>query len=74
MTGLPDGLKPTSFEDAHAIQDAVSHQLGQLIAGFKAMAPANGDATRGIIYGGTIYASPPPYPFETLLIASKIDG
>src|SRR5580658_8422748 len=50
LTGLPDSLKPTTIEDAHAIQDEVSHQLGKLIAGFKAMKPANGDATRGIIY------------------------
>ena len=62
LTGLPDGLKPTSIEDAHAIQDAVSHQLGQLIGGFKAMAPVNGDPTRGVIYGGTIYASPCKLP------------
>jgi 2-keto-4-pentenoate hydratase len=58
LDGLPDGLKPTSIDEALAIQDAVSSQLGKLIAGFKAMAPANGDPTRGIIYGGTIHASP----------------
>jgi 2-keto-4-pentenoate hydratase len=58
LDGLPDGLKPSSIEEAHAIQDAVSHQLGQRIAGFKAMAPVNGDPTRGIIYGGTILGSP----------------
>jgi 2-keto-4-pentenoate hydratase len=57
LDGLPDGLKPSSIEEAHAIQDEVSHQLGHLIAGFKAMAPAEGDPTRGIIYGGTIHAS-----------------
>jgi 2-keto-4-pentenoate hydratase len=62
LDGLPADLKPSSFEEAHAIQDAVSQQLGQLIAGFKAMAPANGDPTRGIIYGGTIHASPCKLP------------
>jgi 2-keto-4-pentenoate hydratase len=62
LDGLPDGLKPSSIEAAHAIQDAVSHQLGKLIGGFKAMAPANGDPTRGIIYGGTIHASPCKLP------------
>jgi 2-keto-4-pentenoate hydratase len=62
LDGLPDGLKPSTFEEAHAIQDAVSHQLGQLIAGFKAMAPANGEPTRGMIYGGTIHASPCKLP------------
>ena len=66
LNGLPDELKPSTIEDAHAIQDAVSHQLGQLIAGFKAMAPANGDPTRGIIYGGTIHASPCKLPASTV--------
>jgi 2-keto-4-pentenoate hydratase len=66
LTGLPDGLKPTTFEDAHAIQDEVSHQLGKLIAGFKAMKPADSGATRGIIYGGTIHASPCNLPASTV--------
>ena len=58
LDGLPRHLKPTTVADGHAIQDAVSRQLGQLIAGFKAMAPAEGEPNRGIIYGGTIHASP----------------
>lgn len=58
LDGLPEGLRPSSIADAHAIQDAVSHQLGKLIGGFKAMAPADGEPTRGIIYGGTIHPSP----------------
>jgi 2-keto-4-pentenoate hydratase len=58
LSGLPEGLKPSSIEEAHAIQDEVSHRLGKLIGGFKAMALANGDPTRGIIYGGTIHTSP----------------
>jgi 2-keto-4-pentenoate hydratase len=66
LTGLPEDLKPSSIAEAHAIQDAVSHQLGKLIAGFKAMAPAEGDPTRGIIYGGTIHASPCHLPASTV--------
>lgn len=62
LEGLPDGLKPASVEEAHAIQDAVSHQLGKLIGGFKAMAPVSGEPTRGIIYGGSIHASPCKIP------------
>ncbi len=62
LDGLPADLKPVTFEDAHAIQDEVSRQLGQLIAGFKAMAPAGGEPTRGIIYGGTILPSPCDLP------------
>jgi 2-keto-4-pentenoate hydratase len=66
LTGLPDSLKPTTIEDAHAIQDEVSHQLGKLIAGFKAMKPIDSDATRGVIYGGTIHASPCKLPASTV--------
>jgi 2-keto-4-pentenoate hydratase len=66
LNGLPDGLKPSSFEDAHAIQDEVSRQLGKLIGGFKAMAPADGEPTRGIIYGGTIHTSPSKLPASTV--------
>jgi 2-keto-4-pentenoate hydratase len=62
LDGLPEGLKPKSIAEAHAIQDEVSHQLGQLIGGFKAMAPAEGEPTRGIIYGGTIHGSPCQLP------------
>jgi len=62
LDGLPNGLKPKSIAEAHAIQDEVSHQLGKLIAGFKAMTPPESDPTRGVIYGGTIHASPARIP------------
>jgi 2-keto-4-pentenoate hydratase len=58
LPGLPEALKPKTIPEAHAIQDAVSRQLGRLVAGFKAMKPANADPTRGVIYGGTIFSSP----------------
>jgi 2-keto-4-pentenoate hydratase len=66
LDGLPDALKPSSFEEAHAIQDAVSRQLGRLIGGFKAMAPASGEPTRGVIYGGTIFPSPCKIPASSV--------
>jgi 2-keto-4-pentenoate hydratase len=66
LEGLPAGLRPSSIEEAHAIQDAVSRQLGKLIGGFKAMAPAGAEATRGVIYGGTIHASPGKIPASTV--------
>jgi 2-keto-4-pentenoate hydratase len=62
LTGLPEALKPKTIAEAHAIQDAVSQQLGKLIGGFKAAKPANGEATRGVIYGGTIFPSPASIP------------
>ena len=66
LSGLPDGLKPTTIDDAHAIQDAVSASLGKLIGGFKAMAPPNQQPNRGIIYAGTIHASPCDLPAATV--------
>jgi 2-keto-4-pentenoate hydratase len=66
LTGLPESLKPASISEAHAIQDEVSHKLGKLIGGFKAMAPADGEPTRGIIYGGTIHRSPCEIPASTV--------
>lgn len=62
LPGLPDKLKPRTIDEAHAIQDAVSRQLGKLIGAFKAMSPPNGEATRGVIYGGTVLASPCEMP------------
>ena len=66
LTGLPSHLKPTSIAEAHAIQDEVRHQLGKLIGGFKAMAPANGEPTRGVIFGGTIHETPCKLPASTV--------
>ena len=62
LPGLPDALKPATVDDGHAIQDAVSQQLGKLIGGFKAMAPPNLPPNRGIIYAETIHASPCDLP------------
>jgi 2-keto-4-pentenoate hydratase len=62
LTGLPDALKPRTITEAHAIQDAVTSQLGKLIGGFKAMKPANDEPTRGVIYGGTLFPSPASIP------------
>jgi 2-keto-4-pentenoate hydratase len=66
LTGLPDALKPKTIAEAHAIQDAVSLQCGKLIGGFKAMAPATGEPTRGVIYGGTLFPSPASIPAATV--------
>jgi len=66
LTGLPARLQPTTVAEGHAIQDAVSAKLGKLIGGFKAMAPAGGEATRGIIYAGTVLPSPCDLPAATV--------
>jgi 2-keto-4-pentenoate hydratase len=66
LSGLPDGLKPATVDDGHAIQDAVSQSLGKLIGGFKAMAPPNQQPNRGIIYADTIHLSPCDLPARTV--------
>jgi 2-keto-4-pentenoate hydratase len=62
LAELPTDLRPTTVADAHAIQDAVTEALGKPVAAYKAMAPVNGEATRGLIYAGTIYPSPANIP------------
>jgi 2-keto-4-pentenoate hydratase len=58
LADLPADCRPASVTDAHAVQDAVTAALGRQIGAFKAMAPANGEATRGVIYADTIHPSP----------------
>jgi 2-keto-4-pentenoate hydratase len=42
--------------------DAVTAGLGKPVGAFKAMAPARGEPTRGVIYADTIHASPAHVP------------
>jgi 2-keto-4-pentenoate hydratase len=60
--GLPADATPASVEEAHAIQDAITAGLGKPVGAFKAMAPAHGEPTRGVIYADTIHASPARVP------------
>ncbi len=62
LQALPPGTSPATTAEAHAIQDETTAQLGMEIAAYKAMAPATGDATRGLIYAGTVFASPAGIP------------
>jgi 2-keto-4-pentenoate hydratase len=62
LAGLPAEFRPVTVTDAHAIQDAVTAILGNAVGAFKAMAPANAEATRGVIYAGTIHPSPARIP------------
>jgi 2-keto-4-pentenoate hydratase len=61
---LPASCRPASVADAHAIQDAVTVQLGTAIGAFKANAPAGAEPTRGIIYTPTLHTSPSRIPAE----------
>jgi 2-keto-4-pentenoate hydratase len=62
LADLPASSRPANVADAHAIQDAVTAALGEQVGAFKAMAPANAEATRGVIYAGTIHPSPARIP------------
>jgi 2-keto-4-pentenoate hydratase len=62
IADLPAETRPETVADAHAIQDAVTTALGKRVGAFKAMAPANAEATRGVIYDGTIHPSPARMP------------
>jgi len=55
VAGLPETCRPASVTDAHEIQDATTAALGKAVGAFKAMAPAEGEPTRGVIYDGTIH-------------------
>lgn len=60
--GLPADATPASIGEAHAIQDAVTAGLGKPVGAYKAMAPPNGEPTRGVIYADTIHTSPARIP------------
>jgi 2-keto-4-pentenoate hydratase len=60
--GLPADATPASVAEAHAIQDAVTAGLGKPVGAYKAMAPAHGEPTRGVIYADTIHGSPARIP------------
>ncbi len=62
LEGLPADATPANVAEGHAIQDAVTAALGKRVAAFKAMAPANGEPTRGVIYADTIHPSPARVP------------
>jgi 2-keto-4-pentenoate hydratase len=62
LPGLPGGAGPTTVAEAHAIQDATTALLGRPVVAYKAMAPAGGEANRGLIYAGTVFASPAEIP------------
>lgn len=64
LADLPGDVRPAGVADAHAIQDAVTAALGKPVGAFKAMAPANAEATRGVIYADTIYSSPARMPAD----------
>lgn len=59
---FPEACRPASLEDGYAIQDAVAASLKAGIGGYKAIAPKEGDPTRGPLYANMIRASPSRFP------------
>jgi 2-keto-4-pentenoate hydratase len=57
LAALPDGTRPQSVADAHAIQDATVAALGESIAGWK-VSVADGEVTRGVLFATRLLASP----------------
>ena len=62
LGSLPPEATPANAAEGHAVQDAVTAALGRRVGAYKAMAPANGEPTRGVIYAETIHASPARVP------------
>jgi 2-keto-4-pentenoate hydratase len=62
LAGLPADAAPASVAEGHAMQDAVTAALGKRVGAYKAMAPAGGEPTRGVIYADTIHPSPARVP------------
>ena len=59
---FPETCRPTTLEDGYAIQDAVAASLKAEIGGYKAIAPKEGDPTRGPLYANMIRATPSRFP------------
>ncbi len=70
---LPPSCRPATVAEAHAIQDAVTAQLGAAVGAFKANAPPGSEPTRGIIYTPTIHVSPSRIP-ATLVPQCGVEG
>ena len=66
LAELPDGARPESVADAHAIQDAVTDALGYEVGAFKANAPPDAEANRGLIYARDVHASPARIPASSV--------
>jgi len=62
LTDFPDSCRPTTLEDGYAIQDAVAARLNATVGGYKAIAPKDGEPTRGPLYASMIRATPTRFP------------
>lgn len=62
LEAFPATCVPATLEDGYAIQDAVAAAVGATIGGYKAIAPKEGEPTRGPLYANMIRATPSRFP------------
>ena len=58
LAHLPEGSRPTSVDDAHAIQHATIGELGDAVAGWKVLAPIDGQVPHGALLRSRVFDSP----------------
>lgn len=66
LQGLPAGTSPATPTEAHAIQDATTRLLGETVGAYKTMTRNGQPTERGIIYAGTVFATPAAVPAATM--------
>ncbi|MBN8910416.1 MAG: fumarylacetoacetate hydrolase family protein [Rhodospirillales bacterium] len=66
LPALPNGTSPASAAEAHAIQDATTRLLGATVAAYKTMTRGSQPTERGLIYAGTVHATPASVPAKTV--------
>jgi 2-keto-4-pentenoate hydratase len=62
IAALPEGVRPQSEADSYAIQEAVLHQLGERIGGYKVGFSPEGGIFCAPIYSSKVHASPANLP------------
>ena len=58
LDGLPAASRPTTIDNAHAIQDATVAALGDSVAGWKVLPPIDGRVARGVLLRSRVLTSP----------------
>jgi len=62
LAELPEGAKPATLAEAHAIQDALIAMTGERVAGWKMNVTPAGEVMRGAMLASRIWATPASVP------------
>jgi 2-keto-4-pentenoate hydratase len=62
LDGLPAQYAPRDVDEAHAIQDAMTRELGELVAGWKVSVADDGAVQRAPIFASRTFKSPAVVP------------